>query len=64
MRSLFITPANALWLRDGIIDMLAGNLCSILPTLFFKATFHVLSAPRRRGLKQELSGKAPWLSAT
>jgi hypothetical protein len=54
MRSLFMAPRNTLWMRDGIINMLAGNLRgdprALLPILSFKAVFHVLSALHRRGL--------------
>ena len=54
MRSLFMAPKNILWMRDGIINMLAGNLQgdprAVLPILSFKAVFHVLSALHRRGL--------------
>ena len=54
MRSLFMAPRNTLWMRDGIINMLAGNLRgdprAIVPILCFKTVFHVLSALHRRGL--------------
>ncbi|WP_431280918.1 FAD-dependent oxidoreductase [Humitalea sp. 24SJ18S-53] len=54
MRSLFMAPSNRLWMRDGIINMLAGNLRgdprAVLPILSFKAVFHVLSALHRIGL--------------
>jgi flavin-dependent dehydrogenase len=58
MRSLFMAPKNTLWMRDGIINMLAGNLAggrfgdwrAILPILSFKVVFHLLSALHRRGL--------------
>jgi flavin-dependent dehydrogenase len=54
MRSLFMAPRNTLWMRDGIINMLAGNLRgdprAVLPILSFKALFHLLSALHRRGL--------------
>ncbi|HEV7265602.1 MAG TPA: NAD(P)/FAD-dependent oxidoreductase [Falsiroseomonas sp.] len=54
MRSLFMAPRNTLWMRDGIINMLAGNLRgdprAVLPILSFKAVFHLLSALHRRGL--------------
>jgi flavin-dependent dehydrogenase len=53
MRSLFMAPRNTLWMRDGIINMLAGNLHGDLrtavPILSFKAVFHVLSALHRHG---------------
>ena len=45
-------------MRDGIVNMLAGNLRgnlrSVLPVLCFKAAFHLLSALHRRGLGPEL----------
>ncbi|WP_207538040.1 NAD(P)/FAD-dependent oxidoreductase [Sabulicella rubraurantiaca] len=54
LRSLFMAPRNTLWMRDGIINMLAGNLRgdprATLPILSFKAVFHVLSALHRFGL--------------
>jgi flavin-dependent dehydrogenase len=54
MRSLFMAPRNMFWMRDGIINMLAGNLRgdprAVLPILSFKAVFHLLSALHRRGL--------------
>jgi flavin-dependent dehydrogenase len=44
MRSLFMAPRNTLWMRDGIINMLAGNLRgdprAVVPILSFKAVFH------------------------
>jgi flavin-dependent dehydrogenase len=58
MRSLFMAPKNTLWMRDGIINMLAGNLRgnfrSVLPIVSFKAVFHVLSALHRRGLGPQM----------
>ncbi|TCH98009.1 NAD(P)/FAD-dependent oxidoreductase [Roseococcus sp. SYP-B2431] len=54
MRSLFMAPRNTLWMRDGIINMLAGNLRgdprAVVPILSFKAVFHTLSALHRIGL--------------
>jgi flavin-dependent dehydrogenase len=54
LRSLFMAPRNTLWMRDGIINMLAGNLRgdprATLPVLSFKALFHLLSAAHRLGL--------------
>ena len=53
MRSLFMAPKNTLWMRDGIINMLAGNLRgdprAVIPILSFKAVFHTLSWLHRRG---------------
>lgn len=53
MRSLFMAPRNTLWMRDGIINMLAGNLRgdlrAVVPILSFKAVFHTLSALHRWG---------------
>jgi hypothetical protein len=63
MRSLFLAPRNTLWMRDGIINMLAGNLRgnlrSVLPVLSFKVLFHILSALHRRGWGPEMPEKAP-----
>ena len=54
LRSLFMAPRNTLWMRDGLISMLAGNLRgdwrAVLPILSFKTIFHVFSALHRRGL--------------
>ena len=54
LRSLFMAPRNTLWMRDGIINMLAGNLLgdwrAVLPILSFKTIFHVFSALHRMGL--------------
>ena len=61
MRSLFMAPRNTLWMRDGIINMLAGNLRgslrASLPVLSFKALFHILSALHRRGWGPEMPEK-------
>jgi hypothetical protein len=63
MRSLFMAPKNTLWMRDGIINMLAGNLRgnlrSMLPILIFKAVFHTVSALHRRGLGPVMPEMAP-----
>ncbi|HWX48388.1 MAG TPA: NAD(P)/FAD-dependent oxidoreductase [Roseomonas sp.] len=63
MRSLFMAPHNTLWMRDGIINLLAGNLRSnlrsLVPVLSFKALFHILSALHRRGWGPEMPEKAP-----
>ena len=54
MRTMFMAPSNRSWMRDGIVNMLAGNLGgdprSVLPILCFKAIFHLLSALHRSGL--------------
>jgi len=54
MRSLFMEPRNTLWMRDGLVDLLASNLRSnlrtFLPVLLFKALFHTLSALHRAGM--------------
>ena len=58
MRTMFMAPSNRFWMRDGIVNMLAGNLRgnlrSVLPILCFKAAFHFLSALHRHGLGREL----------
>ncbi|WP_338665094.1 NAD(P)/FAD-dependent oxidoreductase [Pararoseomonas sp. SCSIO 73927] len=67
MRSLFMAPKNTLWMRDGIINMLAGNLAggrfgdprAVLPILSFKAVYHTLSWLHRRGMGPEMPEKAP-----
>ena len=63
MRSLFMAPKNVLWMRDGIINMLAGNLRgdprAALPILSFKAVFHTLSFLHRRGLGPDMPEAVP-----
>ncbi len=63
MRSLFMAPRNTLWMRDGIINMLAGNLRgdprAVIPILSFKAVFHTLSALRRLGVRIDLPEALP-----
>ena len=58
MRSMFMAPSNRFWMRDGVVNMLAGNLRgnlrSALPILCFKTAFHFLSALHRRGLGPDL----------
>jgi len=54
LRSLFMAPRNTLWMRDGIINMLAGNLRgdprAAIPVLCFKAVYHAFSGLHRLGL--------------
>jgi flavin-dependent dehydrogenase len=63
MRSLFMAPRNTLWMRDGIVNMLAGNLRGDLratvPILSFKAVFHAFSALHRLGLGPAMPEAAP-----
>jgi flavin-dependent dehydrogenase len=63
MRSLFMAPKNVLWMRDGIINMLAGNLRgdprAVLPILSFKAVYHTLSFLHRRGLGPRMAEERP-----
>jgi len=63
MRSLFMAPKNTLWMRDGIINMLAGNLRgdprAVIPILSFKAVFHTLSFLHRRGLGPAMPEAVP-----
>ena len=58
MRSLFMAPSNKFFMRDGIVNMLAGNLRgnlrSVFPILCFKTVFHVLSALHRRNMGPEM----------
>ena len=67
LRSLFMAPRNTLWMRDGIINMLAGNLRgsprAMLPVLSFKAVYYALSFLHRHGLGPEMSEKATGASA-
>lgn len=57
-RTMFMAPSNRFWMRDGIVNLLAGNLRgnlrSVLPILCFKMAFHLQSALHRRGLGPEL----------
>jgi flavin-dependent dehydrogenase len=68
MRSLFMEPRNTLRMRDGLVDLLAGNLRSnrrtFLPVLSFKALFHVLSALHRAGLGPPMPEALPAMSQT
>jgi flavin-dependent dehydrogenase len=54
LRSMFLAPSNLFWMRDGVVNMLAGNLRGSLraelPVLAFKAAYHGLTALRRIGL--------------
>lgn len=71
MRSLFMAPRNTLWMRDGIINMLAGNLAggrfgdprAVLPILSFKAVFHVLSWMHRHGMGPAMPEARPAMAA-
>ncbi|MGU7776297.1 NAD(P)/FAD-dependent oxidoreductase, partial [Burkholderia sp. MR1-5-21] len=58
MRTLFMAPSNRLWMRDGIVNLLAGNLRgswrAALPVMCFKVVYHVLSALHRRGIEISL----------
>jgi hypothetical protein len=58
LRSMFLSPSNLFWMRDGIVNMLAGNLRrsprAVLPVLSFKAAYHLLSALHRRGTGPEM----------
>ncbi len=63
LRSLFMAPRNTLWMRDGIINMLAGNLRGSLrasfPVLSFKAVYYTLSFLHRYGLGPDMPEKMP-----
>jgi hypothetical protein len=58
-----MAPKNVLWMRDGIINMLAGNLRgdprAVLPILSFKAVYHTLSFLHRRGLGPRMAEERP-----
>ena len=53
MRDMFMSPSNALRMRDGIVTMLAGNLVgewrARLPVLAVKATYYAFCLARRFG---------------
>jgi flavin-dependent dehydrogenase len=63
MRSMFMSPSNKFFMRDGIINMLAGNLRgnirSIVPVACFKLAYHFLSTLHRHGVEVDLPEKAP-----
>jgi len=63
MRTMFMSPSNRFYMRDGIINMLAGNLRgnlrSVIPIACFKLAYHFLTALHRRGLGGELPEQAP-----
>jgi flavin-dependent dehydrogenase len=63
MRSMFMSPSNRFFMRDGVINMLAGNLRtnlrSVMPIFCFKMAFHFLSMLHRWGLHVELPEKVP-----
>ena len=58
LRTMFMTPSNRFRMRDGITNMLAGNLRNnlraLLPILVFKTAFHVQSILHRHGLGGDL----------
>jgi hypothetical protein len=58
-----MAPKNTLWMRDGIINMLAGNLRgswrAAVPILSFKAVYHTLSALHRVGLGPKMVEEGP-----
>lgn len=58
MRTLFMAPSNRLWMRDGIVNLLAGNLRgswrAAFPVMCFKTVYHLLSALHRRGIEISL----------
>jgi flavin-dependent dehydrogenase len=58
LRSMFLSPSNMFWMRDGIVNMLAGNLRhsprAVLPVTMFKVAYHVLSALHRFGMGPEM----------
>ena len=53
LRSLFMAPRNTLWMRDGLVSMLAGNLRisgrARIPVLAFKTVYHLASLAARAG---------------
>jgi hypothetical protein len=59
MRSMFMSPSDRFYMRDGIINMLAGNLRSAGPIICFKHAYHFLTALHRRGRGGELLEKTP-----
>lgn len=62
MRSLFMAPSNRLWMRDGVVNLLAGNLRgswrAVLPVLCFKTIYLVMSMLHRWGVRIDLPEKA------
>lgn len=70
LRTLFLAPRNTLGMRDGIINLLAGNLSwnlrAALPVLAFKGVYHATRLLSRAGFGPKLPegrGAAPALAA-
>jgi flavin-dependent dehydrogenase len=63
LRSMFLSPSNMFWMRDGIVNMLAGNLRrsprATLPVMMFKAVYHCLSVLHRFGMGPEMPEAKP-----
>ena len=60
LRALFFAPRNTLRMRDGVINLLAGNLHggvrAELPVLAFKGVYHAAKLLRRIGMKPRSGG--------
>ncbi len=63
LRSLFMAPRNALGMRDGLVNLLAGNLRgewrAVLPVLAFKTVYHAASLLHRAGLGPDVPETYP-----
>ena len=59
LRAMFMSPSNALRMRDGLVAMLAGNLSIDRrlrgPVLAFKAVYYMLTALSRLGWRPEIA---------
>ncbi len=66
LRMLFMSPNNALGMRDGLVAMLAGQtprtLRAHLPILAFKAIYHIATLAHRLGLAGERRRPTPALA--
>ena len=67
LRTLFFAPRNTLWMRDGIVNMLAGNLTwdprAVIPVLSFKTVYHITRLLDRTGFGPRLPEKQPAATA-
>lgn len=63
MRTMFMSPTNKFWMRDGIVNLLAGNLRgslrATLPILCFKTAYYLMIALRKRGMGRNLPEETP-----
>ncbi|WP_431271137.1 NAD(P)/FAD-dependent oxidoreductase [Dankookia sp. P2] len=67
LRSMFFSPSNMFLMRDGIVNLLAGNLRlnlrSMVPVLAFKAAYRLLSTLHRHGAGPAMPEAVPGAGA-